>query len=91
MLSVFISAEMNSDFCYSNIVASFMIEYQTIGAHTEMNASVPCTHTHKVVVAGDTHNLQRTFFSPTILKYSITGLLKGLDLLELAILYDQDT
>ena len=70
--------------------------------HTETHASDPCTyastharmhtctHTHKVVVAGDTHNLQRTFFSPTILKYSLTGLLKGLDLLELAILFDRD-
>ena len=81
------SAEMNSDFCYSN--SCFLIKYHflsnTSGAHTRA-----CTHTHQVVVAGGTYNLQRTFFSPPISMYSHTGLFKGLYLLELAI-YDQDT
>jgi len=44
----------------------------------------------KVVAAGGTHNLQRTFLSPEISKLSHIGLLNGLDfmqdLLELAIL-----
>ena len=60
--------------------------------HTRAQAHThTCAHAHKVVVAGGTHNLQQTFFSPTISKYSHTGLLKGIDLLELAIPYDQDT
>ena len=38
--------------------------------HTRMQAHThACTQTHKVVVAGGTHNLQRTF-SPTISKCS---------------------
>ena len=46
------------------------------------------THAHKVVMAGGMHNLRRTLFLQTISKYSHTGLLKGIDLLELTLLYD---
>ena len=79
------------------------MEYQIISAHTHTHRRMhpctharrsthaPSTHTHKVVVVGGTHILQQTIFLPTISKYSHTGLLKGLDLLEPVILYDRDT
>ena len=80
-------AETNSDFCYSN--SCFLNDRMKNNwcTHTERDG---CTHTHKVVVVGGTHNLQQ-IFSPTISKYFHTGLLKGLHLLELAILYNRDT
>ena len=40
------------------------------------------THKHKVVVAGGTHNFQRTFFCQQS---------RSIPVLELAILYDRDT
>ena len=59
-----------------------MVKYQIVGAHTHTETHA-CTHAHthaQVVVTGGMHNLQRTYFSPTISKYSNTELLKGLEL-----------
>ena len=47
------STERNSDFCYS-IVASLMVKYQIVGAHTHTETHA-CTHAHthvQVVVTG---------------------------------------
>ena len=97
------SAETNSDICYLN--SCFLNDQIPNNLCTHRDACIgsmharkhTCmhtyAHTHKVVVAGDMHNLQWTFFSQIISKYSLTELLKGLrvDLLELALLYNWDT
>ena len=85
VLKVSSSAETNSDFRYSNscflndqIPNNWCTHTETHAhthTHTETHAHTPHTHTQS---SSGTHNLQRTFFSSTISKYSHTGLLKGL-------------